>query len=428
MSHGCKAGSGRFLNRNFVLLWQGQFVSQVGNQAFLIAMMYWLMEATESASLMGSMMMVSVLPTIVLVPFGGLLADRYSRRQIIVLADAFRGLLVCALGLALLVAGHATGMIVVLMFVVVGLNGIFASAFQPAVAAVIPDLVPADKVEAANSMTQFSVQAATMLGQAVGGVVYGIVGAPLLFIIDGISYLLSAVSESFLEIDSDRPAIGEMRDTKPAEYLRESLATAAFVWSHPGMRQLLTSAAAVNFLAMPVIVLLPFHVARHLGLGPAWYGLMLAGMGGGSMLAYTAVSMRRAGRRNRPRIALAAMVCIGPVIAAMSMFTAPLASLALFALLGACTALVNVFVISAFQLGADPAVRGRVLALVIAVSGAVSPLGMLAGGFIGDALDGNAAPVYFGCGAGMLAVATGAAASRHIRGFLRGPSRADDAE
>jgi len=72
------------MNRNFFLLWQGQLVSQIGNQAFLIGTMFWTMEATGSASLMGAYMMLSMLPMIVLGPLGGTVADWYPRRRVII--------------------------------------------------------------------------------------------------------------------------------------------------------------------------------------------------------------------------------------------------------------------------------------------------------------------------------------------------------
>ena len=82
----------RLLNRNFFLLWQGQLVSQTGNQVAIVAMLFWIEQTTDSASLVGLIMMVSALPSVLLGPIGGTFADHYSRRAIIVYSDLFSGL------------------------------------------------------------------------------------------------------------------------------------------------------------------------------------------------------------------------------------------------------------------------------------------------------------------------------------------------
>ena len=69
----------KLFNRNYFLLWQGQFVSQLGNQVYAVAMLFWITHATNSASVLGLMMMLSSLPAVILGPIGGTLADRQSR-------------------------------------------------------------------------------------------------------------------------------------------------------------------------------------------------------------------------------------------------------------------------------------------------------------------------------------------------------------
>ncbi|MHC4500988.1 MAG: MFS transporter, partial [Planctomycetota bacterium] len=190
----------RLLNKNFVLLWQGQLVSQLGTQAYAIAMMFWIKHQTGSATLMGLIMMVSQLPAVLLGPIGGAYADRHSRKLIIVLCDLVNGVVVLVLAAILFMASDGTDIVIAALFTVGIITSAVGAYFRPAVGAAIPDIVPTDKVAAANSMNQVSVQGATLLGQGAGGVLYRILGAPILFLVDGLTYIFSAVSEMFITI------------------------------------------------------------------------------------------------------------------------------------------------------------------------------------------------------------------------------------
>ncbi len=80
------------LNRNFVLIWLGQMVSQIGTQMFSLALLFWILETTGSATMMGLVAMSAALPGALLGPFGGTLADNMSRKHLMIYADAIRGL------------------------------------------------------------------------------------------------------------------------------------------------------------------------------------------------------------------------------------------------------------------------------------------------------------------------------------------------
>src|SRR6185503_2536248 len=95
------------MNRDFLLLWQGQAVSQIGSQISAIALLFWLKHATESPVLMGAMAMMSGLTAVVMGPIGGAFADRYSRRSIIIICDLVSGFAVLSLSLLMLFAEGA---------------------------------------------------------------------------------------------------------------------------------------------------------------------------------------------------------------------------------------------------------------------------------------------------------------------------------
>ena len=406
------------MNRDFLLLWQGQLVSQFGNQAFALAMMYWLMETTGSASLMGLLMMVSLLPGVLIGPFGGAMADRHSRLGIIISSDLIRGLAVLLLAGMVLMIPHASQSIVAALFVVGLLGGLVNAVFQPAIAAAIPDLVPPQKVAASNALNQFSVQSSMLVGQAAGGLLYRLLGAASLFFIDGATFLLAALSSTFIRLPR-----GDHVETLPVKqllvaYAADTAQGIRYVWRRTGMRSFLMVASGINFLAMPVIVLLPFYVGGRLLRDAAWYGFLLAALGAGSLFGYLLAGSIKVPARYRPWVITAALLGTGLLLAAAGIVRGPPSALGLFAFVGICMGMVNISVITLFQITTPAEMRGRVTALVIAMSSAATPLGMLLGGILGDATHKNIQLIYVASGALMILLVAIAASRPDFRAFL----------
>lgn len=186
------------MNKNIVLLWQGQLASQLGMQAYTVAMMFYLMEHTGSAALMSVLMTLSVLPAVILGPLAGVEADKLCRKRIMVAADAARGLAVLALA-GLLFSGVAAPATVNVAFGIVAvISGTGRAFFQPASEALVPDLVSPASLPRTVAWLQSSTQVAMVAGQAAGGLAYRVLGAPVLIAIDGLTYLYSAVSQLFI--------------------------------------------------------------------------------------------------------------------------------------------------------------------------------------------------------------------------------------
>ena len=391
----------RLLGRDFVLLWQGQLVSQVGNQAFLVATMSWTLDATGSPGLMGLLLVCSTLPPIAFGPIAGAIADRHSRRTLIVLADLLRGLGHLALAGVLAVAPDATGAIVPLLLVLGFLSGVLGALLTPALTAAIPDLVPAEKLATANALHQVSSQTATLVGQAMGGLAYTWIGAAGLVSFDGVTFVLSAGCAALARVPQPPPRREAALGGHASGYLRDVREGAEWVWRRPSLRSLILAFAGVNFLFTPVFVLLPVYVKDVLGRGPEWYGFLLAGAGGGAMVGAALAPLARKAAGGLAGWLLGVGVC---TVALGLSRSAPVA-LALLAAVGVLSGMVNVRVMTSLQASTPAELRGRVVAVTVALAGAAVPVGLGLGGLLGGLARPALASLVVGCGAGIVGVA-----------------------
>jgi DHA3 family macrolide efflux protein-like MFS transporter len=418
----------RLFNRNFVLLWQGQLVSQIGNQAHVIALMFWTLEATRSASLMGLLGMSAALPGVLIAPLGGAIADRHSRKGILVIADLVRGVVVLLLAALLFTHSSDTHVIVAAMFATAIMTGIMGATFLPAVGAAIPDLVPSTRVQAANSLTQLSAQGSQFVGQAIGGVLFRVLGAPVLFLVDGISYVLSAGSEAFIRIPRHPRAARTGLRSVARGYLTDTREGLRWIWRRTGMRTFILTTTAVNFLFMPIAVLLPFYVTDILGKGAAWYGFLLAAVSLGSIVGLLLTGGIRLTGRGRARMLGGTLFLTALSMGGLGLVRASAVALALMFVAGLMAAVINVSVLTLLQLATPQELRGRVMGLVMALSGAATPLGLAVGGVLGD-LTGKAIPaIYLGVGVAAATVAAGAFLVPSFREFLASAGTTDTRE
>ena len=388
------------LNRDFVLLWQGQLVSQLGNQAFLVATMSWVLENLGSPLLMGVLLMASTLPAVFLGPVAGAIADRHSRRGLIVASDMLRGLGHVGLAAALAAAPSATGVIVPLLVAWAFVSGTLGAVLTPALAAALPDVVPERRLASANSLLHMSSQAATLVGQAAGGLAFNRIGAAGLILFDGVTFIFSAICARFARVPSPLRRMPVSLRAGVGAYLEDLRAGITWLRLQPTLRSLILAFAAVNFLFTPVFVLLPVYVKDALGRGPEWYGFLLSAAGGGAMAGAGTGPFVMKGRH-----ALRwSLFGIGLATAALAPNRwAPLAAVLLFAL-GSFSGILNVMVMTTLQSSVPGDLRGRVLAVAVALAGAAVPAGLGLGGLLGEVARPALGWLIATCGAGILGI------------------------
>ncbi|HJX28263.1 MAG TPA: MFS transporter [Thermoanaerobaculia bacterium] len=412
------APSGRLWNRNFTLLWIGQTVSHFGNPAFNIGAMFWMMKATGSASLMGLLATVSMLPGVLLAPFGGAFADRHSRIRIAVISDLIAGLAVLAFALMVWLRPDDQSVVIPLLFAVSLILGLVRAFFGPAVQAALPDLVPAEKLAAANSMNQLAFQASIFSGQALGGVLYTFLGAPALFLIDALSYLFATGCTAAIPRDTPPAAVSDEKIHPFRQLLNDTGEGVRYVWSNTGMRDFVLMASLINFLAAPAFILFPFFVDRYMKVGAQWYGFIVAGISVGSVLGFILAGSLPLKGAQRGRALLAAMVMY-PIFASLLVFLrSPIPVVLAVGASGIAVGFINVFFITSLQRSTPAELRGRVMGFLGTLSAGLMPLGMALGGVAGDLTDKNVPLVIGVCAALALLVIIVLGFRRPCREFL----------
>lgn len=412
----------RLWNKNYILLWQGQFVSGLGNSVFDVALALWIVQATNSASLMGLLLALSSIPQIVLAPFGGVLADRVSRKRIIVTCDLLAGVLVLSLALLVLFFPQMLVVAVTWLFMVsVGLS-VVGAFFGPAAQAMVPDLVPSSRISGALSLSQLSGRIALFIGAGLSGLLFRLLGAPVLFLVNGLSFFYASASESLITEPRPvrPPAESQGWRARAAEVRRDLLEGLRFVWKSTGLRTLVLVSALGNFFSAPFLSLLQFYLRDYLHVPryEDWVGYLGAALSVGSLIGLLIVGLARLQGRRRAIAIQAIMLLDASLYSAFVFVPGPLGALVLVALSGLTGAFLIVNISTVVQLSTPRELRGRVFGLLGTISGSITPIAIGFFGVVTDLTGKNIGLIYMVCSAVLLLLALFILFSSNIRGFL----------
>jgi predicted MFS family arabinose efflux permease len=318
----------------------GYSASAVGSWAYNVGLSVYVYDQTHSATWVGAVTIGRLLPSVLFGSYGGVLAERFERTRLMVALDAICAVLMAALAVVVALDGPAW-----LAIAIGGANALFAMTYEPAVAAITPELVPEDDLAAANTLYGTVSNLAVIAGPALGAVLFAVGSPTFAFAVNAASFLLSAGLVSRI---SARSAPVDVTDSGSLGPLRQMLVGSRAIFSSRTATVLAAYSVVASFVYGVDTVLLVVVSERRLGTGAKGYGYLLAGLGVGGVLAASLVKRIAAWPRLATAILTAMAVFCLPTLA-LVIVRQPVIAFALEMLRGGGTLVVDVLAVTALQ-------------------------------------------------------------------------------
>jgi hypothetical protein len=387
--------------RSFRLLCGGQFSSTIGDFCYAVALPWLVLSEHGGAILLGVVLACYGVPRTVLIPVGGMLADKVGPRTLMLAADAARAVLVAAL--AVLAARHIVSLAA--LGPIAAFIGAGEGLFIPASYAIMPSLLTGDQLAAGNALSTAMVQAGSLLGPALGGALVATTRASTAaFAVDAASFGISALT---LLLIPRRPGAGSV--TAAAAAAAEAAADTGDEAPAGGVLALLRRSRVLQVILVVVIAAnlanggmgeIAMPALAHAKYGAAGYGALLACLAVGG-IAGTLAAARTGGLR-APALFASAMFLAESVFIALVPYLGEEAGAAFLCLTGVCNGLGNVIFLTAMQRWVSPALLGRVMGTLMLCSFGSFPLSVAVSGVLVRHLG----PVpFFPVAGGLVAVA-----------------------
>jgi len=355
-----------------------QAISLFGSSLVQYAIVWHITLKTQSGVMMMVSIICGILPTFFLSPFAGVWADRYSRKHLIVIADA--GIAVATLALA------ATFMLgyrdIWLLFAVSAVRALGTGVQTPAVSAFLPQIVPEDKLTRVNGINNSIQSAITLISPMVSGALMSFADIEVIFFIDVVTAALAiAVMLLLVHVPPHQKAL-QKQETGYFEDFRIGL---RYIRQHRFVLLFFIYAAVFFFLVSPAAFLTPLQVARKFG-EEVWRLMAIEIAFSGGMMLGGVLIAAWGGYKNRAYTMTVAAIAIGVCTVALGVVSAFWLYLFFMALTGLAIPVFSTPAMVMLQEKMEEDIMGRVFGVYGMISSSVMPLGMLLFGPVSDSV------------------------------------------
>jgi len=381
-------------NRSFFVLSFGSFVSLMGTLIQQFALSLYVLKTTGSGTLFATVIAAGTIPRLFLGPIGGVLADKLDRKKTFVSLDIASGLLTLSFALIFVFKGYLS-FYEILVYVV--LLQVISAFFDPAISTVMPSILSKEELMTGNAFLSTMRQVASVLSPVIAGLLYGYLGLFIVMLINGVSFLLSGVSEIFIEM----PPMHVEDKRVSFEHIRKDFKT--------GLNFLKKSQVAMGVIFLGVFVnfafsgmfnvLLPYAFIQKFHISESLYGTFTSVTFIG-MIIGPALGAMWSKKDSTERIVVISMSSVAGLMLFLGLYTSPIMPQFFHTTTGILfgtgvfmfmicllIAIVNVCISTHFQKVVPLEMMGRVGSVFSTFMMASSPLGQMLFGIMVDKVE-----------------------------------------
>jgi MFS family permease len=379
----------KLFTKNFSLLILGQVSSLFGNYILRLALSMYVLEVTGSAAVFAGILSMAVIPTILLFPFGGILADRANRRNIMVALDELTGISVLWAAVFLR-EDNALGVISVLL-VILSVLGAFET---PTVQACIPQMLKGDNMIKGNAVVNQTASISYLITPMAGGVLYGVIGPKPVMYTSVVCFFITALFECFIKLGpvGEPQEMGQKQGNILSVIKYDFCASIRFMARERTdiMKMLLLTAMSRFFVMGVTVVGLPFLVRTVLGLEAAYYGGAESALAVATILGSIGAGLLtgklQMGKLSHVLAAIGACIIPAGAVFLLEADTTVKYSVmvAAFGGMQAAISIFSIFAVSVIQQCTPDHLIGKIMAYTSAITMCTQPLGQMVYGVLFD--------------------------------------------
>lgn len=353
-------------NRSIMILWISRALSRFGDAIESLALMYLVYELTGSGLAMGTVMLFSGIPNIVIGPIAGVIVDRYNKKAIMFICELVR-----AVALILIPVFMYFNIISLWhIYILASVASIAESFYEPCYGVASIQITPKEDLPLVNSLTTTTNSIMRSIGYALAGVIMVALNKEILFIIDAVTFFISAIAALIISL----PKVENKNITNPKEILFDLRDAGKYIASNKHITIMLVVIFVINCGIIPLTSFLPIFSDVHLSLGETWSGYFMTTFSIGTILGAIIYPMLVKKNLKLRSAYLYSFTIMGIWVLLVCIFNNRYIALTMFLLVGIIGSIIMMWASTDIQKTCDVSYYGRVGALSSTVILASSPI------------------------------------------------------